>query len=71
MIVKQNEGFVKKYFHEKGDFSEIEDFYEMGDFSRAFIISVSSFRFLFPRCCITIPIMCALLNLHLYSPVPE
>ena len=35
MIVKQNEGFVKKYFH------------EMGDFSRAFIISVSSFRFLF------------------------
>ena len=36
MIVKQNEGFVKKYFH------------EMGDFSRAFIISVSSFRFLFP-----------------------
>ena len=59
MIVKQNEGFVKKYFH------------EMGDFSRVFIISVSSFRFLFPRCCITIPIMCALLNLHLYSPVPE
>lgn len=36
MIVKQNEGFVKKYFH------------EMGDFSRASIISVSSFRFLFP-----------------------
>jgi len=35
MIVKQNEGFVKKYFHEKGDFSEIEDFYEMEDFSRA------------------------------------
>lgn len=35
MIVKQNEGFVKKYFHEKGDFSEIKDFYEMGDFSRA------------------------------------
>ena len=59
MIVKQNEGFVKKYFH------------EMGDFSRAFIISVSSFRWLFPRCCITISIICALLNLQLYSSGPE
>ena len=54
MIVKQNEVFVKKYFH------------EMGDFSRAFIISVSISTLIF-----TIQIMFALPDLHLCFQVPE
>ena len=38
MIVKQNEGFVKKYFHEMGDFSR----YNFSDFTNEFVSLVNT-----------------------------